>query len=346
MPSGSPSHRGSPLFRTRKADPREVYKELEIARDIYHIYQLMLSLSLLLLVAQSSALQYSIPSTFGGKTAFSDRGWKMVIDQLSSQMELGKAPSAQIEIATEPTCIYRYMMCTTSYFGKNLEMTQPETAQLWVKWHQDASPFACDSADGCSVSSTYSVADLSSQTKGWSVTASINAKAGTNNDKPIVNGDAGINLSFQYSDSRTVAQTITSTKTLSAKCSQNNICYLQTGTLMMTVTGSCDSKPVIVCDRDYFPCAEFNDPDTNICSQWADFTRKYCKPGVYTPSHEECSVTVAVTGEHGEPISFQVLEQMPIEHKRSTELPDDDSAESSDSTLPDGSSGVWMAWSP
>ncbi|MBQ5153764.1 hypothetical protein EGM85_10930 [Macrococcus caseolyticus] len=306
----------------------------------------MIFLTLVLLATQSLALQYTVPSTFGGKTDFSDRGWRGLIGQLSPDIKLGKAPTTQLNIATEPTCSDRIGKCSTSYFGTDLALTQPATALLWVKWHQDATPFSCNSPDGCTVTSANSVADLTSQTKGWSVTASINAKASTNNDKPTVNGDAGASLSFQYSNSQINSRTITSTKTISSKCSQNNLCFLQTGTLMMSVSGTCDTKPVIICDRTYFPCEEFNSPSSNICSQWQTFTNKHCTVGVSTPGKQQCSMNVAVTDDNGEPISYQVFEQKPLSGKRSIEKREFIPAQDPYGSLPDGSSGAWLTWEP
>lgn len=305
-------------------------------------------LCLLLLAAQSFALQFTIPSTFGGKTDFSDRGWRSLISELSPSVYLGQAPSALTYTADEPSCPSVFAYCATSYFGNELALGDPDTAQLWVKWHQDATPFACDTPDGCTVSAATSVADLTSQTKGWSVTAAVNAKIGTNFDKPTWNGETGASLSFQYSDTQTYSTTITSTTTLSSVCFQNNLCFLQTGTLMMSVSGVCARRPVISCSyRDNYVCEEFNsDGQSAPCQQWADFTQRNCISGLAQPFSQDCSVNVAVLRDDGQPVSFQVFEQVPIPSKRSIDKRDFVPAESPFGALPDGSSGAWMAWSP
>lgn len=302
-------------------------------------------LQLLVFAAQSSALNFTSPKSFGGKTKYSDYGWRTLIHSLSTEIEFGDPPTTQIPITNEPTCFTHFSKCSTTYFGKDLYLHDPKTAQLWVKWYQDATPFACDAAEGCTISSSTSVSDLTSQSKGWRVTASLNAKIGIENDIPSLKADANTSLSVRYSNSESISTTITSTKTLSSKCDKGNLCFLQTGTLMMALSGFCYSNPLIHCDKNHYPCENF-DYYSSTCSQWSDFTRKYCKPELPVKEVEKCSFNVAVRGPDSNPVSFQVFEQKPIDFSKFLKKREFVSAQKPFGELPDGSSGAWMAWSP
>lgn len=301
---------------------------------------------LLLLTAHSLALKISMPNSFGGKTEYAERGWLRLIEDLADDLDYGQPPTKQVAIIQEPTCFPEFFRCSTTYFGKDLTMKVPKSAQLWVKWHQDATPFACDMPNGCKVTSSTSIADLTSQTKGWSVTASLGAKIETTFDTPIMNKDGSASLSFQYSDSKTQSTTKTSTRTLESLCDQGNVCYLRTGTLMMTVKGICDSRPLIHCQETTHVCEAYSDGETPLCSQWYNFYHNNCEEGVTTPAEEQCSLTVAITGEDGEPVSFQVFEQKPLAEPTAYGKRDMVLAQDPCGDLTDGSSGAWMVWHP
>lgn len=302
----------------------------------------MTFLYLLLFVTESFALQFHFPSNFGGETDFADKVWRKLIEQLSPGMTVGEQPTLKIKIAEEPTCVQRYFECPTTYFGKILALRQPSTALLWVKWHEDAAPFDCDKPEGCIATSDSSVADLTSQTIDWEAKASINGKAGMNTDFPTIISEAErLLLNYGHYKAQLNPDSMISRKTLRAQCSQNHTCYLQTGTLMLSMGGLCDSTPVIACKNlRYYPCELFEDT-TELCSQWAEFTQEHCPVGDSEGLWEKCSLTVAVTGSDNRPISFQVFQQKPISGMNSIEEP---TAKSPFGELPDGSSGAWVAW--
>lgn len=270
----------------------------------------MIALHLLSLAASSLAIRITIPDTFGGKSDYADHGWRVLIDSLSKDVFFGKMPSKDIPLGAEPTCFESFIKCRTTYFLKESILNRAETALLWVKWHQDITPLSCDSPDGCTIAATTSVADLSSQTRGWSVMASLNAHTGIKEGVPSLEPSKTISLSVQYSEQKTISTTISSSRALTARCIKGNVCFLETGTLMVAISGPCTVNPLIVCNERMYPCTDYKLFTKGHCSQWSDFTKKYCKPLTKKPL-QICSLDVAITTDDNMPVTFQVFQQKP-----------------------------------